>query len=294
MSLLDPRDVFRKVGDQLPPALRGSFIVVGSLAAAYHFRRAIKSGAIRTKDADLVIFHAADVAACRSMAAEFLRRGWTWRRSFGPPLAQPRPLGALPFVRLYPPGSSEYFIEFLGLPSRDQTAAKRVTPVRLAEGWHGIPRFRFMGAVAEGVRKSADGLLYADPSMMALANLLSHPEVGTHRMSELMGGRSILRSAKDLGRVLAIVHLTPGEELDGWAGSWAAALRKRFPRQWRTHARRAGLGLRAILGDRDAFPEALYAAGQGLLSGMEVGEAALRGAGEQLLGRVLETLAVAR
>jgi hypothetical protein len=43
--------------------------------------------------------------------------------------------------------------------------------------------------------------------MMAAANLLSHKELGTARMTGAIEGRSLLRSAKDLGRVLSLAWL---------------------------------------------------------------------------------------
>jgi len=290
VSLLDPARVLENLRSDLPARHHRSFVVVGSLAAAYHFRRALASRAIRTKDADLVVFHAGDVRACQAMAGEFLDRGWTPRESYGSPRPRPRPLGTLPFIRLYPPGSRQYFIEFLGLPGNDPVAPKAITPVRLPSGWHGIPRFRFMGAVAHGPRRSESGLLTATPSMMALSNLLSHRSLGMHRVSQPLGGRKVLRSSKDLGRVLAIAFLTPREERETWAAGWRAALEAGFPRQWRGHARRCGLGLEALLRDPAGFREAHHAATFGLLAGLGATEDALRGAAEQLLADVLVPL----
>jgi hypothetical protein len=43
---------------------------------------------------------------------------------------------------------------------------------------------------------------------MALANLLEHPVIGPQTMSTKIGGRTLKRSNKDLGRVLAIARLS--------------------------------------------------------------------------------------
>ena len=75
------------------------------------------------------------------------------------------------------------------------------------DGWNGLPSFRFLGVTSLNRLKSSVGVEYAAPSMMALANLLSHPEIGTARIeSGPMAGH--LRAAKDLARVIALARLT--------------------------------------------------------------------------------------
>lgn len=44
--------------------------------------------------------------------------------------------------------------------------------------------------------------------MMALANLLEHPTIGASTMSSPIGGKTLKRANKDLGRVLAIATLS--------------------------------------------------------------------------------------
>jgi hypothetical protein len=90
------------------------------------------------------------------------------------------------------------------------------------------------------MRSSEAGIDYAAPEVMALANLLSHPRLGTERMSALIGGRKLLRSAKDLGRVLALAYLTPDEEMESWADSWWVALERHFPDEAAQLADQAG------------------------------------------------------
>jgi len=80
--------------------------------------------------------------------------------------------------------------------------------------------------------------------------MLEHPEIRPETMSGLIAGRSIKRSNKDLGRVLAIARLSEKKEEDamlGWPDIWRKALRDRFPDDWRDLARRTGSGLRKIL-----------------------------------------------
>ncbi len=50
--------------------------------------------------------------------------------------------------------------------------------------------------------------------MMALANMLEHPKIKSDTMSGLLQGRTIKRSNKDLGRVLAIAYLSTGKDVD--------------------------------------------------------------------------------
>jgi hypothetical protein len=103
----------------------------------------------------------------------------------------------------------------LNLPEHGQREAKCWIPVNLADGWYGLPSFRFMGLTASYRLRSESGLEYASPAMMALANLLSHPMVGNERIqSGPMQG--FLRSAKDLGRVLALARLAGRDETETW------------------------------------------------------------------------------
>jgi hypothetical protein len=76
--------------------------------------------------------------------------------------------------------------------------------------------------------------------MMALANLLEHPEIKPERMSGLFAGRAIKRSNKDLGRVLAITSLANLNDYRPWAVYWKEALEHCFPNEWRDLASRAG------------------------------------------------------
>lgn len=207
------------------------------------------------------------------------------------PSKSPDPADELRAVRLHPPESEAYFIELLALPDAEQTEVKQWIPLELADGWYGLPSFRYLGVVASPTCISEVGLTYAAPAMMALANLLSHPEVGTVRMSEPTGGRKVLRSAKDLGRVLAIAWLAGRDETETWVDAWVKALEERFPHGWRDLARRAGKGLRELLEeDDDSFVEAHWTTDHGLLSGLNVTKAQLAVAGRRILVDVIDPL----
>lgn len=113
------------------------------------------------------------------------------------------------------------------------------------------------------------GLYVARPELMALANLLEHPEVQPETMSGLIGGREIKRSNKDLGRVLAIARLSLQQEEDAllaWPSRWQRAMQARFPEDWRNLARRSGAGLRQLLGQPNDLAEARHTCEFGLLA----------------------------
>jgi hypothetical protein len=282
MARLDPTALFGRISRDIPARLLRHVFVTGSLAAAYAFKVKLKSQAVNTKDADLVVHPAGNVASAGAMASELLRSGW--RRLEGKCFARekPEPVDDLMAIRLNPPRSTDYFVEFLNVPREEQVEIKRWVPVRLDDGWYGLPSFRFMGVTEHGVRLSEEGLAYAAPEMMALSNLLSHAPLSEDRIEsgEFTG---IRRCAKDLGRVLALAYLAGRDATEEWPDRWRAGLMKSFPRTWGQHARGAGAGLRELLGDEELLDEARKTTEAGLLGGMGVGLTALRAVGERLL-----------
>ncbi len=226
--------------------------------------------------------------SCREMTETLLGFGWKRTEECYPkPSADPE--GELRAIRLYPPTSHDYFIEFLNLPERSQWEAKRWIPIQLSDGWYGLPSFRFMGLTALNRLTSGPGLEYAAPAMMALANLLSHPAVGDERIqSGAMQGT--LRSAKDLGRVLALARLAGRDETEKWVTPWIDGLNDRFPDDWKELAAHAGDGLRELLDDAAALEEARQTTEVGILNGMNVTAAMLKATGERLMLDVIEPL----
>ena len=287
MAKLDPAVLFGRISRDVPAALLRHVFVTGSLAAAYAFKLKLKSRAVNTKDADLVVHPAGDSASAAKMASELLRLGW--RRLEGKCFARAdaEPAGALMAIRLNPPGSTVYFVEFLNVPREEQKEVKRWVPVRLEDGWYALPSFRFMGVTEFGVLRSEEGLDYALPEMMALSNLLSHAPLSEDRIEsgEFTGVR---RCAKDLGRVLALAYLAGRDATEEWSSRWRAALKRSFPQTWGEHARRAGEGLRDLLNDEDLLEEARITTEAGLLSGIGLGVVALRAVGERLLVDAIE------
>ena len=289
MIELDPKRLLKRLAAAIPKDLRSHVLVVGSLAAAYHYRTSLAKRGVNTKDADLVVHPTGHLGACRKLAERLLQLGWTRTEAcFATPSAVPAE--ELRAIRLHPPDSRDYFIELLGTPRPAQRKTIAWVPVKLADGWYGVGCLRFMGLTAAGRMRSAEGIDRASPASMALANLLSHPDLGTQRMSAPLGGRTLLRSAKDLGRVLGLAILEGREGTRRWPKEWERLLKKTHPREWRPLARRAADGVRALLASRLALDEARLALDVGLLSGLGVDADALRAAGERLLDDALEPL----
>jgi hypothetical protein len=158
---------------------------VGSLAAACHHTARLKSGGVKTKDADLVLHPAGDETPARDIARLLLARGWRHRRLGGfEPGRRDTPADELPAIRMYPPEHQDYFIELLILPSGERSGAKAWLQVELEDGYFGLPSFEFLALTSIDRCRLEDTLEYAQPSLMALANLLSHPELELRATAE--------------------------------------------------------------------------------------------------------------
>lgn len=281
---LDPRKVLNVLVRDVPRRFHRNLCLIGSLAAAYHFRDELERRAVNTKDADIVVQPVGSVDTVRRIALALRRDGWTWTPYGGE---------GLPDVRLCPPSkAASYFVEFQGFPAREQSEPVVRATIEIEGDRHSVPCFRFAGLTLHDRQDTLDGIKYAHPAMMALANLLSHPIVGAARMSSPIRGRRLLRSAKDLGRVLAMAHLLAQSEVEGWIRAWTAALRGRFPRAWRRLGAGAGSGLRELLDDRHAFEEAWTAVDYGLLNRRQVTPENLRATGALLLAGLIEPFEV--
>ncbi|MBK6529840.1 MAG: hypothetical protein IPF99_09610 [Deltaproteobacteria bacterium] len=287
---LDPRLLFEMIAHDLPVELQPHVLVVGSLAAAYHFREVIHRDGIATKDADCVIHPAGALKECQAIATRLLSDGWR-RLEDCSPRAQPEPVTELRAVRLNPPSTDAYFVELLAFPDVGQKEAVKWIPFELADGWYCLPSFRYLGLAGHDWKQAESGLHYAAPEMLALANLLAHPRVGTKEMSGEIGNRKLLRSAKDLGRVLALAWLTGRRGTEAWVPSWEEALRETFPEESSALSLSAGSGLRELLDDELALDQARHAVDVGLLAGKGVTTENLRVTGQRLLDDALQPLA---
>lgn len=270
MNAIDPRTIFAELGRRLAPALRRSLVVVGSLAAACRFIERLRKRGIRTKDADLVVQPAGRVAQARHLMDALLDAKWTRSTMKGKecfPMDPEAPPDRCRAIRLMPPDSSAFYVELLGRPAPDQTEPVLWKAVDRSDGRYGMPCFRFMGLALEESDEALPGFRCAQPSMMALSHLLSHPQLGAQRVRDEAGRPRELRSAKDLGRALALWRLSTDDERASWAGQWKRGLRRCFPKTGRKVSGGIGMGLRALLADVQALREAQAVCARGLLEG---------------------------
>lgn len=151
----------------------------------------------------------------------------------------------------------------------------------------GLVSFGFLALAAFEPMATDLGLWVARPELMALANLLEHPVIGTETMSAGFAGRAdIRRSNKDLGRVITIARLALREDeaaLETWPAAWAAALRSCHAEDWRALAQRAGQGLRALLDSPADLDQAHFTCVNGLLNSEPPGREAFAIAGRRVL-----------
>ena len=270
MKLLSPSKVLAQVSAAIPAECRQHVIIIGSLATAYHFFGDDTTHAVRTKDIDCVFTpRIAAVTAGQLTAQTLLDAGWTRSEANGwsKPGTANTPEDQLAAVRLCPPGTNDWFLEFLTVPESENEAGKKWTRIELRDGFFALPSFRFLSLTTfEPLDLPALGIRSARPEMMAFANLLEHPEIKSEPMSAAIVGRAIKRSNKDLGRVLSIARLSADGALDAWVERWLRALQQEFPSQWRDLAASAGSGLRALLASPNDFKEAHHTCVTGLLA----------------------------
>ncbi len=289
MNLIDPEVIWKRLVADIPNPVHKNIHLTGSLAAGYHFRDALATRGVYTKDANVVVQPSGDASTIAQIAAVLRSLGWKWRLEDVAPGDASKPLNALPSACLYPPGRGpSYWLDFQMLPKTEQAEPVDWFRVVVGSEHFAVPAFRFASLTAQGLKGARPVLRYADPAMTALANLLSHPEVGFGKMTTTIEGMEYPRSAKDLGLVLAIAYLDTSEEIAGWVDSWTEALRTCFPRSWRGLGARTGDGLRALLQDNRGWKGAHRAAANGLLSGKGVTREALFALAQQFLSDLVE------
>lgn len=299
MSDLSPDAVMAQIAAALPDDCRQNVIIVGSLAAGYHFFAGDGQRSIRTKDVDCMFSpHAKAVAAAGRVTERLLQASWQPREDpmWGKPGDEATPDDELPMIRLKPPverGGADWFLELLGAPDEQSAQVKTFHRVQTTRGHFAICSFNYLALAEWEPIETKHGVRIARPEMMALANMLHHPDIAPN----LIAGTQAKRSNKDLGRVLALAYLAAQmdqrnqtEELDLWAQRMAEALKKRFPDRAKHLALSAGAGIRILMnssGDRD---EALTICNRGLLASLEVGRDVFEATGRRFIRQVIEPL----
>ena len=297
MDSLAPGAVLKQVAEALPVACRDQVIIIGSLAAAYHFFGTDADKELRTKDVDCMLApHAKAVAAARDVAEQLLAAKWTLRTD-DPKWAKAGTVDQadedLPLVRLHPPANTAWFIELMGVPAQatDGLPVKAYERLTTSIGDFALCSFGFLGLAEWKPNDTPFGVRTASPEMMALANLLHHPEIRPEIMSGGgFGSNPVKRSNKDLGRALALAYLTQPSELEAWSGRWMDALIARYPSRARALALVAGSGLRQLLRSEEDLDQAVLTCNLGLLSSMDVSRDMMLGTGQRVLAEVIESL----
>jgi hypothetical protein len=293
MSNVSPSLILAKVATSVPHECLPNMIIIGSLAAGYHFFGADRDLYVRTKDIDSVLRpRNTAVKSAEAVAEKLIGAGWEHKDdgNHGKPGNQDTPDDKLPAVRLHPPDTKDWFIELLTEPSPGDQGDRRWLRVKLSTGHFGLPSFSFLSIITYKPVPTPFGLFCARPEMMALANLLEHPAIRPERMSGLIESRAIKRSNKDLGRVLALARLS-GEKVEDWPGEWVEALTKIFPDTWKSLAIQGGAGLRAMQASLDDLEEAAFTCNNGLLASQPVTPEQLGITLQRLLIDAIEPLA---
>lgn len=291
MNDFSPAKILKDVANSIPPEFHELIVVIGSLAAGFHYFKDGEERAVRTKGIDCVVSpRVKAVAAGKIIAEHLLKDGWQPKTHDGrvfpaPPLT---PDNELPVIRLYPPDHRGWFLEFLTVPDPASDSNRQWMRIELDKGHAGLPSFKYLALTDFEPLPTGYGINYAQPATMALANLLSHQEIGPETMSAAIGGREIKRSNKDLGRVLAMARLGD-EELDSWAQVWFDSLKSRFPMQFESLAPIAGSGMRALLTSENDLEQAVHTCNNGLLVDDPVRTSQLKLTGERFLQDVVET-----
>lgn len=298
MSLVSPLEALKLVANAIPDDCKENLIIIGSLAAAAAYFIEDEAIAIRTKDADCLLSpRLKAIHAGKGVVERLFDNGWHFHgtREFPIMGTAATPDHELPVARLRPPDSTEWFIELLTVPGDSREIDRQMVRLDTSRGVVALCSFGYLALTDYKPIRTQCGIYVARPEMMALANMLHHPDIGDDTMAGLIEGRQIKRSNKDLGRVLAIAYLAERREEDAlrqWAGLWADALQNRFAANWRELAMRAGDGIRLLLADHrsEDLREAHHTCTYGILNSLNVTQQHLEIAGRRLLVDAIEPL----
>jgi hypothetical protein len=300
MNQVSPMEVLAEIVEAIPEECKKNMIIIGSLAVGYHFFAENfaenENMVVRTKDADCLLSPRIEaVHAGEAIAEKLFASGWSLSKSgdWGQPGDKNTPLDQLPAIRLNPPGNANWFVELLTVPESTTERERKWVPLKTSHGYFALPSFGFLSLTNYEPLKTELGIYIARPEMMALANMFEHTEIKSDTMSGLIQGRTIKRSNKDLGRVLAIAYLSTKQDADSmekWPAIWEQALQNCFPDECQSLAKETGSGIRQLLESESDLEEAYHTCRYGLLASAPPDMEQLLIAGKRLLQDAVEPL----
>jgi hypothetical protein len=155
-------------------------------------------------------------------------------------------------------------------------------------GYFALCGFKYLGLVEVNPIPTEHEIAIASPQMMALANLLHHPNIGEGKI----GTTNVKRSNKDLGRILALAYLmtASNKDLRVWPVQWLRALEAKFPNEVRELALRSGDGLKVLLNQEYDFEQAVKTCNDGLLANHKVNSQQLKVTAMRFIDDVIDRL----
>src|SRR5688572_20293784 len=147
MIPISPRAALQQVAAAIPEDCRENLVIVGSLAAGFHFFGDDPQMQVRTKDADCLLSpHIRAIPAGKAVAERLFAAGWTFHgtEKFSVPGTEETPEEDLPVARLRPPGSLDWFIELLTVPESSDDLGQRYIRLRTTRGHFSLCSFGFL------------------------------------------------------------------------------------------------------------------------------------------------------